>query len=382
MNNDIEWKMKKIGEVLRIGNGRDYKHLKSGNIPVYGTGGYMCSVSDYLYDGDTVCIGRKGTIDEPQFHSGKIWTVDTLFYTHSFDGVLPKYIYYAFCMIDWRSKNEATGVPSLSKGIIEKVYIPIPYKNGSPDLETQSLIAQKLGDMDSLIAAKEKLLSKKRNLKTAAMQKLIKDEESENWRKIKLGDITQVYSGGTPSTERKDYWNGDIPWMNSGELNLKIVTEVEGRITELGLKSSSTQWIPKECVLIGLAGQGKTRGTAAYNTIPLCTNQSIAAIYPNQKVFNSKFLYFYFDTQYEKLRELSSGGGGRGGLNKNHLLNYEIPIPYTNNNEPDIDKQKRIASILSDMDSEISSVEKELTKLQNLKTAMMQKMFSFKEVTE
>lgn len=204
MNNDIEWKMKKIGEVLRIGNGRDYKHLKSGNIPVYGTGGYMCSVSDYLYDGDTVCIGRKGTIDEPQFHSGKIWTVDTLFYTHSFDGVLPKYIYYAFCMIDWRSKNEATGVPSLSKGIIEKVYIPIPYKNGSPDLETQALIAQKLGDMDSLIAAKEKLLSKKRNLKTAAMQKLIKDEESENWRKIKLGDITQVYSGGTPSTERNE----------------------------------------------------------------------------------------------------------------------------------------------------------------------------------
>ena len=132
MTNDIEWKMVKLGDVIRIGNGRDYKHLKSGDIPVYGTGGYMCSVNDYLYDGDTVCIGRKGIIDEPQFHSGKIWTVDTLFYTHSFNGVFPKYLFYVFCMIDWKSKNEATGVPSLSKGIIEKVKIPIPYKNGSP----------------------------------------------------------------------------------------------------------------------------------------------------------------------------------------------------------------------------------------------------------
>ena len=92
MTNDIEWKMVKLGDVIRIGNGRDYKHLKSGDIPVYGTGGYMCSVNDYLYDGDTVCIGRKGIIDEPQFHSGKIWTVDTLFYTHSFN----QNIYFMF----------------------------------------------------------------------------------------------------------------------------------------------------------------------------------------------------------------------------------------------------------------------------------------------
>lgn len=265
---------------------------------------------------------------------------------------------------------------NLSLTQIDNLLIPIPYKNGAPDLETQKQIAQKLGDMDSLIAAKEKLLAKKRNLKVAAMQKLIKDEEGENWKKVKLGEITQVFSGGTPSTERPDYWNGEIPWMNSGELNLKIVNEVEGRISELGLKSSSTHWIPKGCVLIGLAGQGKTRGTAAYNTIPLCTNQSIAAIYPNEKVFNSKYLYFYFDTQYASLRELSSGGGGRGGLTKTHLLKYEIPIPYKNGS-PDINEQRRIASILSDMDSEIAAIEKEITKLQNLKTAMMQKMFCF-----
>lgn len=222
MTNDIEWKMVKLGEVLRIGNGRDYKHLKSGDIPVYGTGGYMCSVNDYLYDGDTVCIGRKGTIDEPQFHSGKFWTVDTLFYTHSFNGVFPKYLFYVFCMIDWKSKNEATGVPSLSKGIIEKVKIPIPYKNGAPDLETQKHIAQKLGDMDSLIAAKEKLLAKKHNLKVAAMQKLIKDEEGENWKKVKIGDYLRVKTG-SKNTEDK---------IDDGKYPLYVRSPIVERINE------------------------------------------------------------------------------------------------------------------------------------------------------
>ena len=76
------WRTVKIGELLCIGNGKDYKHLGVGNIPVYGTGGQMLLVNDYLYDGDSVCIGRKGTIDTPMFLTGKFWTVDTLFYTY------------------------------------------------------------------------------------------------------------------------------------------------------------------------------------------------------------------------------------------------------------------------------------------------------------
>lgn len=73
-----EWEVKKLGAFFDIGNGRDYKHLNTGKIPVYGTGGLMTYVNEYLYDGETVCIGRKGTINMPQYHNGKIWTVDTL----------------------------------------------------------------------------------------------------------------------------------------------------------------------------------------------------------------------------------------------------------------------------------------------------------------
>ena len=110
-----EWKSTKIGNVLSIGSGRDYKHLEDGNIPVYGTGGYMLSVDSYLYDGESVCIGRKGTINKPIFLKGKFWTVDTLFYTHTFRSITPRFCYYLFTTIDWLKYNEASGVPSLSK---------------------------------------------------------------------------------------------------------------------------------------------------------------------------------------------------------------------------------------------------------------------------
>ena len=94
-----DWEVKRLGDVLTIGNGKDYKHLNCGTIPVYGTGGLMTYVSEWLYDGATVCIGRKGTIDVPQYHEGKIWTVDTLYYTYGYKEVDIKFLYYLFLSI-------------------------------------------------------------------------------------------------------------------------------------------------------------------------------------------------------------------------------------------------------------------------------------------
>ena len=116
----------KIGDILTIRSGKDYQHLENGDIPVYGTGGLMCHVNNFLHDGESVCIGRKGTINKPLYLNGKFWTVDTLFYTHSFKGVLPRYCYHLFCTIDWLTYNEASGVPSLSKSTIEKISVVIP----------------------------------------------------------------------------------------------------------------------------------------------------------------------------------------------------------------------------------------------------------------
>lgn len=120
------WERKKIKEILTIGSGKDYKHLNNGCIPVYGTGGIITFVDSFLNDGETVCIGRKGTIDKPLYYNGKIWTVDTLFYTHSFNNSVPKFVFNIFQNINWKEYNEASGVPSLSKNTIEKIEISIP----------------------------------------------------------------------------------------------------------------------------------------------------------------------------------------------------------------------------------------------------------------
>ena len=162
-----DWEVKSLGEMLKIGHGKDYKNLKSGDVPVYGTGGYMTSVNGFLYEGETVCIGRKGTIDKPQYHFGKIWTVDTLFYTYDFKSLNPKYLFYKFCLIDWLSMNEASGVPSLTAKNIEDIQIAIPTE------EEQTAIANVLSSMDKEIETLNTKLEKYRNLKTAMMQQLL-----------------------------------------------------------------------------------------------------------------------------------------------------------------------------------------------------------------
>jgi len=164
----VEWKVKDIKEVLQIASGKDYKHLKEGNIPVYGTGGYMISVNDFLHNGESVCIGRKGTIDNPMFVTGKFWTVDTLFYTHSFINCVPKFIYLLFLNINWKLYNEASGVPSLSKKAIEAIKIKLPQSKTE-----QQKIADILSSQDEKIEKLQNKLTKLNHLKTSLMQDLL-----------------------------------------------------------------------------------------------------------------------------------------------------------------------------------------------------------------
>ena len=152
------WDTYRIADILCIGNGRDYKHLSKGDIPVFGTGGYMTSVNECLYEGETTFIGRKGTINKPFYYNGKFWTVDTLFYTHSFKRVIPKFVYCLFQTINWLRYNEASGVPSLSKDTIEKIKVRIP------QLDEQKKIAKLLSLLDERIATQNKIIEKLQSL--------------------------------------------------------------------------------------------------------------------------------------------------------------------------------------------------------------------------
>lgn len=149
-----EWDEYAIGEILSIGNGRDYKHLHNGDIPVFGTGGYMTSVDDFLYDGESVFVGRKGTINKPLYYNGKFWTVDTLFYTYNFTDVLPKFVYCLFQTINWLKYNEASGVPSLSKATIEKIKVRIP------SMDEQDKLSNLLFLLDKRIEVQNKIIEK------------------------------------------------------------------------------------------------------------------------------------------------------------------------------------------------------------------------------
>lgn len=169
-----EWVLTKFGELFRIGSGRDYKHLKKGDIPVYGSGGYMLSVNEYLYDGESACIGRKGTINKPIFLKGKFWTVDTLFYTHSFNACIPIFIYIIFQRIDWLVYNEAGGIPSLSKTVIENINSFIPNK------KEQQKIANCITSLDDLISSCLQKIEILKNHKKGLMQQLFPSiEENE-----------------------------------------------------------------------------------------------------------------------------------------------------------------------------------------------------------
>ncbi|RHK04826.1 restriction endonuclease subunit S [Enterococcus casseliflavus] len=127
---DVYWEQHTLGETTDIRAGRDYKHLKSGNIPVYGTGGYMLSVDDALsFDKDAIGIGRKGTIDNPYILKAPFWTVDTLFYVIPRNGNEIDFFYSVFQKINWKSKDESTGVPSLSKSAINSILVYAPSKD-------------------------------------------------------------------------------------------------------------------------------------------------------------------------------------------------------------------------------------------------------------
>ena len=160
------WDTYRIADILCIGNGRDYKHLSKGDIPVFGTGGYMTSVNECLYEGETTFIGRKGTINKPFYYNGKFWTVDTLFYTHSFKRVIPKFVYCLFQTINWLRYNEASGVPSLSKDTIEKIKVRIP------QLDEQKKIAKLLSLLDERIATQNKIIEDLKKLKSAIIEKV------------------------------------------------------------------------------------------------------------------------------------------------------------------------------------------------------------------
>ena len=140
------WEQRKFSEIVDVCSGRDYKHLDGGPIPVYGTGGYMTSVSEALsHNRDAIGIGRKGTIDKPYLLKAPFWTVDTLFYAIPKSDINLEFALCSFSNVDWKSKDESTGLPSLSKESINETVLSVP------NVVEQNHLGSFFADLDRLI---------------------------------------------------------------------------------------------------------------------------------------------------------------------------------------------------------------------------------------
>ena len=155
-----DWEQRKFSDVVDIGSGMDYKHLEEGNIPVYGTGGYMLSVNKALSDDkDAIGIGRKGTIDKPYILRAPFWTVDTLFYCIPKENYDLDFTSCIFQNVDWKKKDESTGVPSLSKVIINNV------ETATPTFDEQKKIGNYFRSLDNLITLHQRKCEELQNIK-------------------------------------------------------------------------------------------------------------------------------------------------------------------------------------------------------------------------
>ncbi|OOM81900.1 putative type-1 restriction enzyme specificity protein [Clostridium puniceum] len=164
-----KWFIVRLGDILKIGHGKLQHDIVdiNGKYPILGTGGIIGRTNSYLYNKPSVLIGRKGTIDVPQYMDTPFWTIDTLFYTKLNENVNAKYIYYLFCMLEWAKYNEASGVPSLSAKTIEAIEF------NKPSLDEQTAIAQILSDMDTEIEKLNAKLNKYKDIKQGMMQELL-----------------------------------------------------------------------------------------------------------------------------------------------------------------------------------------------------------------
>lgn len=163
------WRAVSLAEVLTVRHGRNQRAVETvaGRYPILATGGEIGRTDTPLYSKPSVLIGRKGTIDRPQFQDTPFWTVDTLFYTEILSAADPRYLYYLFLTIDWKSMNEASGVPSLSSRRIESVHVMLP------PLGEQRAISEVLSDTDVDLEATKARLVKAKALKQGMMQQLL-----------------------------------------------------------------------------------------------------------------------------------------------------------------------------------------------------------------
>lgn len=360
-----DWEQRKLGELVTVFSGQDYKHLSEGDIPVYGTGGYMLSVNEALSnDQDAIGIGRKGTIDKPYILKAPFWTVDTLFYAIPKEKMDLNFIFCIFKNVDWRKLDESTGVPSLSKSTITNVDVYCPF------FEEQLLIGRFFSWIDSSITLHQRKLEKLQATKKALLYELFPIENSRrpkrrfkgftgDWEQRKLGSLATVEMNKRIFKEQTTT-KGDIPFYKIGTFG----SDADSFISRDLFEEYKNKYPYPNIGDILISASGSIGRTVVYNGEDAYYQDSnIVWLNHNGKIDNSFLLQFYNQVKWAGLE----GSTIKRLYNKNILETY-IAVPK-------IEEQRLIGKFFKLVDSSITLHQRKLEKLKNLKAAYLNEMF-------
>jgi type I restriction enzyme S subunit len=199
-----------------------------------------------------------------------------------------------------------------------------------------------------------------------------------SWIWTRLGQIFDVYVGATPRRNKPEYWGGDIPWVSSGEVAFCRIYKTRETISKHGFENSSTKIHPPGTVLLGMIGEGKTRGQAAILNIAACNNQNSAAIRVSEVGFPPEYLYYYLEHEYERTRKLSSGNN-QPALNKNRVQSMHLPLPSLVEQQKIVEEIERCLSVNEEIENAINE---SLQRANRLRQSILKRAFEGRLVSQ
>ena len=367
------WEQRKLGELVDVCSGRDYKHLSEGTIPVYGTGGYMLSVNDALsYDRDAIGIGRKGTIDRPYVLKAPFWTVDTLFYAVPREKVDLNFAFDIFQNIDWKKKDESTGVPSLSKTAINDIDVL------APKHDEQQIIGQFFAAIDNLITLHQRKYEKLVNIKKSMLDKMFPKNGAsvpeirfkgftDPWEQRKLGEIA-VFSKGV-GYSKNDLCEEGTPIILYGRLYTKYETCIFDVDTFVKEKAGGVYSKGGEVIVPASGETAEDISIASVVVKPgILLGGDLNIVSPTAE-YDSAFLALTISSGATH-KYLSSLAQGKSVV---HLHNADIQSVSAK--FPTKREQEKIHLLFGKIDTLITLHQRKLEKLQNIKKSCLEKMF-------
>ena len=365
-----DWEQRKLIDVVDVRSGKDYKHLKEGDIPVYGTGGYMLSVNEALSDDeDAIGIGRKGTIDNPYILRAPFWTVDTLFYAVPREKYDLDFVFDIFQNINWKAKDESTGVPSLSKITINEV------EKMMPEYDEQKKIGQYFSNLDTLIILHQRKCDETKKLKKYMLQKMFPRNGMKipeirfagftgDWEQRKLGEVfEQTAIFVNPNDEEIELWSLTVEdglTPKSERYNREFLVKKDTNFKEV--RPGDIVYNPMNMTLgaVGYNGMIKSVAVSGYYTT-MIANEGYDSYYINTwlKSPQAVSLYKTFAT---------------GSLKEKQRVQFPtlsiIPVTF-----PTYEEQEKIGAYFACLDHLITLHQRKCDELVKVKKYMLQNMF-------